>query len=311
MFRSLLVDNPLRFLFNPILGALGGVAGFCLFELLMDRLGDRLGRWDLVVYFTVLGLGVGFASNLLSAIQDGAGFGRVLSSGLISGLIGGVGGLLASLGFHFLARALGFSADDLVPRLLCYLLLGTLVGLASRLAALNRVTALAALGGFLGGGIAVGLQILMEGRGGAAATYTQLFVSIALGLMIGATTYSLPAFIAGGTLAVLTGQFKGQKKEIEETDVLVGNNKRQLQWVLPKWEGVQDPHAKIEVKKDGRGYKHHVRNMSAKTVIVVREGKKSSLKQKAAMELSDGDVLIFATGKSFVKVRYHQKSTKG
>jgi hypothetical protein len=305
------VDNALRFLFNPILGALGAIAGFCLFDVLLDHFAAELGRWDLVVYFTMLGLGVGFAANLLASIQDGAGFGRVLGSGLLSGLVGGLGGLVASLGFQFLAEAMGFSASDLVPRLLCYLLLGTLVGLASRLTAFDRVTALAALGGFLGGGIAVGLQVLLEDSGGAIASYTQLFVSITLGLMIGATTYSLPAFISGGTLAVLTGQFKGQKKEIEDADIVVGNNKRQLQWVLPKWEGVQDPHAKIEVKKDGRGYRHVVRNMCPKTVVVVRDGKKHSIKTKSTMELTDGDVLVFATGKSFVKVRYHQKSVKG
>ncbi len=131
-----------------------------------------------------------------------------------------------------------------------------------------------------------------------------------LGFGIGATTYSLPSFVSGGTLTVLTGQFKGQSKNIESDDILVGNNKRQLQWVLPKWEGIQDPHARIEVKAEGKGYKHSIRNLCAKNVLVVRDGKKHRIKSKQTMPLEDEDVLVFATGRNYVKVRYNQNTNK-
>ena len=64
------------------------------------------------------------------------------------------------------------------------------------------------------------------------------------------------------------------------------------------------------LNEEGKGYKHAIRNMSTKTVIVVRERKKNRVKSKQAMELEDGDVLVFATGKSYVKVRYRQKQDK-
>ena len=92
--------------------------------------------------------------------------------------------------------------------------------------------------------------------------------------------------------------------------IVIGNNKRQLQWVLPKWEGVQDPHAKVEVKKEGQGYKHLIRNMSSKTLVVVRDKRKNRVKTKQTMELQDGDVIVLATGKNYVKVRYTQMTDK-
>ena len=134
---------------------------------------------------------------------------------------------------------------------------------------------------------------------------------MALGSGIGLFTYSLPTFVAGGSLRVMTGQFKGQVKAIEGRDIVIGNNKRQLQWVLPKWEGVQDPHAKILVKEEGRGFTHSIRNLSSKAVVVLRDGKRNRVRGERALELEDGDVIVFATGKSFVKVRYQQKTEEG
>lgn len=310
MFRSLLTDSWLRLFFNPALGALGGLAGWALFEVVLAASPD-LASYDLVLYFALLGLGVGVGCNVLRPIQDGAGLGRVLGTASISGLFAGTGGLLAGLGFSALATQQGFTGADLVPRLICYLLVGTLVGLSCRLTTFDRATALGAVGGLVGGAVAVGLWAML-GRGGAALeAYTGLGASALMGLAIGAATDSLPSFVSGGTLTVLSGQFKGQKKEIEEKDVVIGNNKRQLQWVLPKWEGVQDPHACIEVKAEGRGFRHAVRNLCGKTVVVIRSGKKSQVRPKTSFELQDQDLLVFATGKSYVKVRYHQKAERG
>jgi hypothetical protein len=310
VFRSLLVDNAFKFLFNPLLGALGGLVGWALYEFVSGRMGALDGRWDTALYFGFLGLAVAFACNLLKPIQDGAGALRVVGGGAVSGLIAGIGGLAAAFAFTILAEKMGMQADAFLPRLLCYLFVGTIVGLTSRMTSFDKFMALAAVGGLLGGGLAVLIWAGLESSEGAAS-YSVLLVAMSLGFGIGVTTYSFPAFVSGGTLHVLTGQFKGQTKEIENDDITVGNNKRQLQWVLPKWEGVQDPHAKIEVKKEGKGYKHAVRNMSPKSVVVVRDGRKTSLKQKASMDLANGDVLVFATGKNFVKVRYEARTAKG
>ena len=312
MFRSLLVDNGLRYLFNPLLGALGGLVGWALFTfaLSIEALADTLAAWETVAYFCAIGLGVAFGCNLLASIQDGASAGRVFTSGLVAAFIGGAGGLLGGLIFHLAATLMGLSPEDLMPRLLCYLFVGTIVGLTSRLTTIDKLTGLAAVGGLLGGLLAVGIWMVLEKAVPEMAAYSSLLISMSLGLGIGATTYSLPSWVSGGTLIVLTGQFKKQRKSIENDDILIGNNKRQLQWVLPKWEGIQDPHAKLEVHEEGKGYKHAIRNMSTKTVIVVRERKKNRVKSKQAMELEDGDVLVFATGKSYVKVRYRQKQDK-
>jgi hypothetical protein len=145
---------------------------------------------------------------------------------------------------------------------------------------------------------------------GDIANYTGVLVAITFGGAIGLTTYSLPSFVAGGTLKVMSGQFKGQTKMIEDKDIVIGNNKRQLQWVLPKWEGIQDPHAKVEVTKEGRGYKHSLKNQCKKTVVVVRGGKKTKVAKGAAMPLQHEDVLVFATGRDHVKVKYLQKQVK-
>ncbi len=313
MFRSLLVDNWLRYLFNPLLGALGGLVGWALFASTLGILGDAGLDSDLVErvsYFGFMGLTVAFACNVLKSIQDGQGAMRVTVQGLIAGVVGGFGGLLAGLAVHLLAEFMGSSLDQFLPKLACYLLVGTLVGLSSRITSLDRFTGLAALGGFLGGLLAMIIWVVLDKLGDTTAAYVTLLIPMTLGFGIGAATYSLPSFVSGGQLRVLTGQFKGQTKGIESTDIVVGNNKRQLQWVLPKWEGVQDPHAKIEVTAEGQGYKHLVRNMSAKSVVVVRDKKKNRVKTKQAMELQDGDVLVFATGKNFVKVRYTQRTNK-
>ncbi len=313
MFRSLLVDNWLRYLFNPLLGALGGLVGWALFASTLGILGDAGLDTDLVErvsYFGFMGLTVAFACNVLKSIQDGQGAMRVTVQGLIAGVVGGFGGLLAGLAVHLLAEFMGSSLDQFLPKLACYLLVGTLVGLSSRITSLDRFTGLAALGGFLGGLLAMIIWVVLDKLGDSTAAYVTLLIPMTLGFGIGAATYSLPSFVSGGQLRVLTGQFKGQTKGIESTDIVVGNNKRQLQWVLPKWEGVQDPHAKIEVQAEGQGYKHLVRNMSAKAVVVVRDKKKNRVKTKQAMELEDGDVLVFATGKNFVKVRYTQRTNK-
>jgi hypothetical protein len=313
VFRSLLVDNWMRYLFNPALGALGGLVGWALFVVTLGFLGDAGIDSDLierVSYFAFMGFSVAFACNLLRTIQDGLGALRVIGTGLLSGIVGGVGGLLAGLAVHLLAEFVGASVDAFLPKLACYLLVGTLVGLSSRITPFDKVTGLAAVGGFVGGLLAVGLWVVLEKVGGPAGAYVTLLIPMTLGFGIGASSYSLPSFVSGGQLRVLTGQFKGQTKTIEGKDIVVGNNKRQLQWVLPKWEGVQDPHAKLEVQAEGRGYKHLVRNMSTKSVVVVREKKKHRVKGKQAMELEDGDTLVFATGKNFVKVRYTQNTDK-
>jgi hypothetical protein len=228
----------------------------------------------------------------------------------VAGVVGCVGGLLGGLAIHFLAEMAGSTMDSWLPKLAAYLLVGTLVGLSSRITSLDRFTWLAAVGGFLGGLFAIVIWFLLDSFGEKTDAYVTLLIPMTLGFGIGAATYSLPSFVSGGMLTVLTGQFKGQNKAIEDSDITIGNNKRQLQWVLPKWEGIQDPHAKIEVKKEGKGYKHFIRNMSAKTVVVVREGKKHKVATKQALDLLDEDVIVLATGKSFVKVQYSQKTSK-
>jgi hypothetical protein len=312
VFRSLLVDNPLRFLFNPLLGALGGLVGWVLFLLTLD-LTAEFGAAEMierVSYFACMGLCVAFAINLLKGIQDGQGSMRVFGQGLMAGIVGGFGGLLGGIAIHLAAELAGTSMDSALPRVAAYLLVGTLVGLSSRITSMDKTMLLAALGGFLGGLFAVLFWIAAEKIGGSADAYATLLIPMTLGFGIGAATYSLPSFISGGTLRVQTGQFRGQTKAIEADDIVIGNNKRQLQWVLPKWEGVQDPHAKIEVKAEGQGYRHTIRNMSNKAVVVVRDKKRHRIKSKATMELQDGDILVLATGKNYVKVRYSQKTEK-
>lgn len=309
MFRSLLVDNWMRFVFNPALGALGGLAGWALFSVVAARVALDP-RWELAAAFGFLGLCVGFACNMLKGIQDGAGAGRVIGGSLLSGLVGAVGGVVAGLLFSLLAEVAGLRADSFVGPLACYLFVGTIIGLSSRMTSFDRFMGLAAVGGLLGGLVAGLLVYALDSMGRGDTWMAALLVPMSLGFGIGATTYSFPAFVSGGSLQVLTGQFKGQTKEIENDEIVVGNNKRQLQWVLPKWEGIQDPHAKIEVKKQGKGYRHSVRNMCAKSVVVVRDGKKTPVKSKTAMDLADGDTLVFATGKSYVKVRYTQRTAK-
>jgi hypothetical protein len=306
----------MRFFFSPLLGALGGLAGWAFFLLTLELVaelglfGGGSDMFERVSYFAFMGGCVAFACNLLRGIQDGQGAMRVFGAGALAGVVGGIGGLLGGLAIHLLAELAGTTMDAILPKLACYLLVGTLVGLSSRITTLDKLTWLAAIGGFLGALFAVVFWIVLEKVGGQADAYATLLVPMTLGFGIGATTYSLPSFVSGGTLQVLTGQFRGQNKSIEGDDIVVGNNKRQLQWVLPKWEGVQDPHAKLEVKAEGKGYKHSIKNMCTKAVVVVRDKKKNRLKPKTSMELEDGDILVFATGKNYVKVRYSQNTDK-
>ncbi|MEE2829286.1 MAG: FHA domain-containing protein [Myxococcota bacterium] len=321
MFRSLLVDNPLRFLISPVLGALGGVASWCLFALLLAVYADNQGVGvDLLqrenpafynaAYFACIGLCVGFACNMLRVIQDGQGPLRVAGAGLLSGLIAGMGGLVGGLAIHLVVETAGTTVSDLLPLVGCYLVVGLLVGLSSRITTFDRFTLLGALGGLLGGGVAVGLRLGLA-RWDIDEAYATLLIPMILGFGIGLVTYSLPSFVSGASLRILTGNFRGQTKELENRDIVIGNNKRRLQWVLPKWEGVQDPHACIEVRADGRGYRHWVKNLSRKAVVVLRSGKRNRVRGEDAVELEDGDVLVFATGKNYVKVRYTQRTENG
>jgi len=309
VFRSLLVDNWMRFFFNPALGALGGLVGWALFTLVAGSMG--LGeRAELAVAFGCMGLCVGFACNMLKGIQDGAGALRVIGTSALSGVVGAIGGVVAALLFSLLAEVVGLRADSFVGPLVCYLFVGTIIGLSSRMTSFDKFMGLAAVGGLLGGLVAGVILAVLDTVSAGDTWMAALLVPMSLGFGIGVTTYSFPAFVSGGSLRVLTGQFKGQTKEIENDDIVVGNNKRQLQWVLPKWEGVQDPHARIEVKAEGKGYKHLVKNAGQKTVMVVRDGKKTRVKPKQSHELQDGDTLVFATGKNYVKVRYSQRTAK-
>jgi len=305
LFRSLLVDNWMRFFFSPGLGALGGLAAWLLYSL-SDQVIESPMLSD-ASQFACMGFAIAVACNLLPSIQDGQGFLRMWRQGMIAGIIGGIFGLLVGLLIYLVSEWVDM--HNFVPRLAACLLVGTLVGLSSRITSLDRFTGLATLGGFLGGLLAVVAWFLLEQLGegsGMSDVLAPLLVPVTLGFGIGATTYSLPSFVSGGDLTVLTGQFRGQGKKIQADDILVGNNKRQLQWVLPKWEGVQDPHAKIEVRVDGKGYKHSIRNLCTKNVIVVRDGRKHRIKSKHSMPLEDEDVLVFATGRNYVKVRYNQ-----
>jgi hypothetical protein len=319
VFRSLLVENPLRFLVSPILGALGGLAAWALYALAMALYADSAGgpRSDIplifqrTAYFGLTGLGVGFSCNMLRVIQDGQGPARVFGAGLLSGLIAGAGGVVGGLILHLLIELEVAQLGDVGPRLLCYLLVGMLVGLSSRITLLDRSTLYGGLGGLLGGGFAVGLWLALDRWAGASEAYAAFLIPMSLGSGIGLLTYSLPSFISGGSLRVLTGQFKGQTKAIESRSIVVGNNKRQLQWVLPKWEGIQDPHAKIEVQAEARGFTHSVRNLSTKAVVVLRDGKRNRIREERIFALEDGDVIVFATGKSYVKVRYTQRTEEG
>jgi len=309
VFRNLLVDSGLRYLFNPLLGAIGALTGWAMFEWLRANVGGFFETWDLACLFALLGAGIAFSTNLLKNIQDGAGTRRVMVGGAISLLVGGLGSFVAAILFTLVAGKLGMSGADFLPRLLCYLFVGFLVGLSSRVVPFDKVTLLAAVGGLIGGAVSVGLWVLLEGMGDLA-NYSGVLVPMTLGGAIGFTTYSLPSFVEGGTLKVMSGQFKGQKKVIEDKDIVIGNNKRQLQWVLPKWEGIQDPHAKLEVTEEGRGYKHSLKNTCKKTVVVVRNGKKTKVAKGASMPLEHEDVLVFATGRDHVKVKYLQKHVK-
>ena len=310
MFRSLLVDNGFRYLFNPLLGALGGLVGWSLFVLVLAQMDEPSEMFERLSYFAFMGLAVAVACNLLRSIQDGAGPGRLIGQAMVAGLVGGIGGLAAGGIIHLLGEMAGASLDSFLPRLACYLLVGTIVGLSSRITSLDRFTWLAAVGGFLGGLFAVIIWVLLEKVSDTAAAYATLLIPSTLGFGIGAATYSLPSFVSGGSLSVLTGQFRGQGKNIEDDAIVIGNNKRELQWALPKWEGIQDPHAKVIVRNDGKGVRHLVMNMTNKTVVVVRDNRKFRVKTKSTMELEDADVLVLATGKNFVKVRYNQKVTK-
>jgi len=316
LFRSLLVDNWMRYLFSPLLGALGGLLAWSVYGLLSQHIqNDAL--LD-IAQFASMGLCIAIACNLLGGVQDGQGIVRLMSGGLLTGLVGGLGGVLAGVFIFAFSSMLGAGMEEFLPRLVGCLLVGCMVGLSSRITSFDRFTVLAALGGLVGGAIAVLLWEAMDRFGGVTglyspntvATYAPLILPMTLGFGIGAATYSLPRFVSGGTLTVLTGQFKGQSKNIETDDIVVGNNKRQLQWVLPKWEGIQDPHAKLIVSMVGKGHSHSIRNMCAKNVVVVRNKKKHRVKTKDTMELQDGDVLVFATGRNYVKVRYNQKTNE-
>jgi len=304
---------------SPILGALGGLVAWALYASAMSFYANTTGISEADIplilqrttYFGLTGLGIGFSCNMLRVIQDGQGPARVLGAGLLSGTIAGGGGLVGGLALHLLMELELAKLEDLLPRLVCYLVVGMLVGLSSRITMLDRTTLLGAVGGLLGGGLAVGLWLALDRWAGSSEAYAAFLIPMSLGSGIGLLTYSLPTFVSGGTLKVLTGQFKGQTKAIEKRDIVVGNNKRQLQWVLPKWEGVQDPHARIQVEVEGRGFTHSVRNLSRKAVVVLREGKRNRIRGERVFELEDGDVIVFATGKNFVKVRYNQRTEDG
>lgn len=319
VFRSLLVENPLRFLVSPILGALGGLVAWALYAATIFIYADKTGLsgsdipliLQRTTYFGLTGLGIGFSCNMLRVIEDGQGPARVFGAGILSGLIAGAGGVVGGLTLHLLIELEVAELGDLMPRLLCYLFVGTLVGLSSRITLLDRSTLFGGIGGLLGGGVAVGLWLALDRWAEASEAYAAFLIPMSLGSGIGLLTYSLPSFISGGSLKVLTGQFKGQTKTIENRSIIVGNNKRQLQWVLPKWEGVQDPHAEIVVKAEGRGFSHSVRNLSTKAVVVLREGKRNRIRGERVFLLEDGDVIVFATGKSYVKVRYDQRTEDG
>jgi hypothetical protein len=319
VFRSLLVENPLRFLMSPILGALGGLAAWALYAVAMFIYAGSHGLSEADIplilqrtaYFGLMGFGIGFSCNMLRVIQDGQGPVRVLGAGLLSGLIAGAGGLVGGLALHLLIELDLAQFNDIGPRLVCYLLVGMLVGLSSRITLLDRTTLFGGLGGLLGGGVAVGLWLALDRWAGSSEAYAAFLIPMSLGSGIGLLTYSLPSFVSGGSLKVLTGQFKGQVKAIERRDIIIGNNKRQLQWVLPKWEGIQDPHAEIQVREEGRGFTHSVRNRSSKAVVVLRDGKRNRIRGDRVFALEDGDVVVFATGKSYVKVRYTQRTEDG
>jgi len=299
-----------------MLGALGGILAWSLYGQISQHIEHEM-MLD-VSQFACMGLCIAVACNLLRGVQDGQGAVRLMTQGLLTGLVGGIGGILAGVCIYLFSSMLGSNMEEFLPRLVGCLLVGALVGTSSRITTLDRSTFLAALGGLLGGVFAVLLWEAMETVGGATglyspttvAAYAPLVLPMTLGFGIGAATYSLPRFVSGGTLTVLTGQFKGQSKSIQTDDIVVGNNKRQLQWVLPKWEGVQDPHAKLIVSTAGKGFSHSIRNMCAKNVVVVRNKKKHRVKTKDTMELQDADVLVFATGRNYVKVRYNQKTNE-
>ena len=323
MFRNLLVDNPLRFLISPSLGALGGLVAWVLFTSLMTLFtGEDAASFGSVdpllvqrsLYFAFTGLCIGFACNMLRVIQDGQGPMRVFGVGLLSGVIAAISGLLGGLGLHLILET---KAPDesaaLLPHAGSYvigglLVIGLLVGLSSRFTTLDRHTVFGAFGGLLGSGLAVGVWLGIERWGADYQSYSYFLIPMSLGFGIGLLTYSLPNFILGGSFRVLTGQHKGQKKDIEGRDIVIGNNKRELQWVLPKWEGVQDPHARIEVAREGRGYLHFIRNLSTKAVVVLRDGKRNRIRGETVFQLEDGDVVVLATGKSYVKMRYSQNT---
>jgi hypothetical protein len=315
LFRSLLVDNWLRFFFSPSLGALGGLVAWLLYSF-----SDGINEMPVLqhaLWCAFMGFGIAVACNLLPSIQDGQGFLRTWGRGIIAGIVGGILGLGVG-GLVYLITKNDPHYQHLLNRLALCLLAGTFIGLSSRITSLDRFTGLATLGGLLGGMLSLCIWYMLDIFGTTTDFYTAedikpyipLLVPMTLGFGIGATTYSLPSFVSGGNLTVLTGQFKGQDKQIQSDDILVGNNKRQLQWVLPKWEGVQDPHARLEVKAEGQGYKHSIRNLCTKNVIVVRDGKKHRIKTKQTMPLEDEDVLVFATGRNYVKVRYNQKTAQ-
>jgi len=304
---------------SPILGALGGLAAWAIYAcgLTLYANASGISETDIPLilqrtsYFGLTGLGIGFSCNMLRVIQDGQGSIRVLGAGLLSGTIAGVGGAVGGLALHLLMELDLANLEDLAPRLACYLIVGMLVGLSSRITMLDRSTLLGALGGLLGGGVAVGLWLALDRWAGSSEAYAAFLIPMSLGSTIGLLTYSLPTFVSGGSLKVLTGQFKGQKKAIESRDIVIGNNKRQLQWVLPKWEGVQDPHARIEVKSEGLGFTHSIRNLSSKAVVILRDGKRTRIRGDRVFDLEDGDVIVFATGKNYVKVRYTQRMEDG
>jgi hypothetical protein len=304
----------LRIYFNGVFGALGGLLGWMLFNVLAEPIKDRV-PMDLVEGACIGGL-IGYLVVAVDAIRDRSlvRFCRLASYGVVLGTIGGAAGLLLADEVNLrLVGALGAERGNplvflgaVLARGLCWSLLGVAVGISEGVAARSRgKLSYGTLGGFLGGFLGGCLFDLCYRATGAASAPHSFLGSLwtALGLMIlGACIGALSALVQGvfqpALVKVMRGWQEGREYPLLRASTVLG----------------RDEHADIALFRDMKVEKRHatIRREGGDRYVLVNAGAPTEqtrvndepVPQKR--ELHDGDRIQLGN----VVLRFHRRAAR-
>jgi hypothetical protein len=225
-----------RIYYNAVFGGLGGLLGWLLFGVFVEKSSSSLLRpW---LGGALIGGFIGYFVVSVEAIRDRSllRFCRLATYGVVLGALGGAPGMWFGdeVNTYLVGKLLGSSSavqvvGEVVSRGLGWLFLGLAVGLSEGIAArslgkLSYGSVGGAIGGFIGGTLFALIKVFEKGSEGTTHIWGQALGLVILGACIGALSALVQGVFQPACVKVLRGWQEGREYALVKLENLLGRD---------------------------------------------------------------------------------------